>query len=421
MEKTPTCFISYSWDSESHKEWVLSLARDLVSNGIDTRLDQWDVLLGDQLPRYMESSVRESDFVLLICTENFASKANAGEGGVGYESSIVTGQTFTDVGIDRKFIPVLREGEARTALPSYLKSKAFIDFRNDTRYAENLENLLRNLYGMPKIRKPSLGEKPFFLTTPDVSLTEFLNSNYKTSATSKHPALVIFLLDVSGSMSEPFDGATRVETVSKLLQKIAVKMVQRSTKGASIAPRYRVAMFAYSSQVIDLYGGIKTIDELAKIGVPQLTTLDMTDTAQAFSEVEKLLISELPNMQSCPAPLICHITDGEYNAGNPFPIMKRIMDLSVGDGKVLIENIYMKQDISKIPIDPVKDWKGFQSEHQLKDEYARALFRHSSFIPESYRLIIQEFGYSIQPNSRLFFPGSTTGLLELAFSMTAAD
>lgn len=421
MEKTPKCFISYSWDSDSHKDWVLSLARDLVSNGIDTRLDQWDLRLGDQIPRYMETSVRESDFVLLICTPTFASKANSGEGGVGYESSIVTGQIFVDVASDRKFIPVLRDGDGKTALPSYLKTKAYIDFRDDSHYPENLESLLRNLYGMPKIMKPTLGEKPFFISNPEESITDFLKSNYKTLATSQNPALVIFLLDVSGSMGEPFESTTRVDAISKALQKIAVRMVMRSTKGSLIAPRYRIGMFAYSSSVFDLLGGIKTIDELAKMGVPILTTLDMTDTAQAFSEIEKLLVRELPKMQNCPAPLICHITDGEYNGANPFPVMKRIMDLSVNDGNVLIENIYMKQDILHTRIDKLKEWEGCQTEHQLKDEYAKALFRHSSFLPESYRSIIKEFGYSIKPTSRLFFPGSTTELLELAFSMTASD
>ena len=106
---------------------------------------------------------------------------------------------------------------------------------------------------------------------------------YSVPATSKTPALIVYLLDVSGSMGENFSPTTRVDAVSQALQKVAVKMVQRSTKGAIVAPRYRVAMFAYSSQTIDLLGGIKTIDELAKMGVPQLTTLDMTDTAAAFA------------------------------------------------------------------------------------------------------------------------------------------
>src|SRR5712692_1160770 len=88
------CFLSYSWDSEEHRAWVRRLASDLVENGVEVLLDQWDVAPGDDLTAYMESSIRESDCVLLICTPSFPRKANEGHGGVGYEKTIVTGELF---------------------------------------------------------------------------------------------------------------------------------------------------------------------------------------------------------------------------------------------------------------------------------------------------------------------------------------
>ena len=39
-------FISYSWDSEDHKDWVRELADCLASNGIDITLDQYDLQIG---------------------------------------------------------------------------------------------------------------------------------------------------------------------------------------------------------------------------------------------------------------------------------------------------------------------------------------------------------------------------------------
>ncbi len=158
----PRCFISYSWDSPLHKDWVRSLAEQLHSNGVYTVLDQWDVQLGDQLPKYMESSIRESDFVLLICTPIFASKANAGKGGVGYEKSIVTGEIFTDCAPDRKYVALLRQGNPEESLPSYLKSKAYIDFRSDSKFEENLKELLRHFFEKPRYNRPPLGDKPQF-------------------------------------------------------------------------------------------------------------------------------------------------------------------------------------------------------------------------------------------------------------------
>lgn len=155
----PKCFISYSWDDELHKDWIRHLATDLQNNGVITFLDQWDVLLGMDLTRYMESCIRESDFVLLVCTPIFARKANAGEGGSGYEKSIVTGEIFEGAPAT-KFVPLLRKGTEKESLPSYLKSRAYVDFRSDESYAQNLESLLRHLYQSPKHVRPPLGAEP---------------------------------------------------------------------------------------------------------------------------------------------------------------------------------------------------------------------------------------------------------------------
>ena len=50
-------FISYSHDSQAHKDWVLGLAEYLTVNGIEVLLDQWDVGLGDDLAAFMEKAV----------------------------------------------------------------------------------------------------------------------------------------------------------------------------------------------------------------------------------------------------------------------------------------------------------------------------------------------------------------------------
>jgi len=39
----PKLFISYSWTSPAHEQWVISLATDLRENGVDVILDKWDL------------------------------------------------------------------------------------------------------------------------------------------------------------------------------------------------------------------------------------------------------------------------------------------------------------------------------------------------------------------------------------------
>ncbi|SRR6266571_7797670 len=158
--KAPTCFISYSWDSDNHKAWVRKLAEELIRNGVKTTLDQWDLNPGDDRGQFMETSIRESDYVILVCTPNYARKVNAGKGGVAYEKSIVTGEMFNGAPAS-KFIPVLREGTERDALPSYLGSKYNIDFTNNSDYRQKLEDLLRHLHQKRKYQRPELGPAPF--------------------------------------------------------------------------------------------------------------------------------------------------------------------------------------------------------------------------------------------------------------------
>jgi hypothetical protein len=156
----PKCFISYSWDNDAHKDWVRKLADGLKRRGVTVLLDQYDVHLGMDLAKYMESAVRESDFVLLICTPRFAEKANAGSGGVGYEKTIVTGEIFSEEGDPGKFVPVLRAGTPRTAVPSYLKTRAFIDFRDSREFSKKLEELRQHLFRRDGtgVRRPPAGD-----------------------------------------------------------------------------------------------------------------------------------------------------------------------------------------------------------------------------------------------------------------------
>jgi hypothetical protein len=69
---SPGCFISYSWDSEQHREWVLKLATRLRECGVDAILDQFHRTPGRDLTKFMDKPIWESSYVLLVCTLNFA-------------------------------------------------------------------------------------------------------------------------------------------------------------------------------------------------------------------------------------------------------------------------------------------------------------------------------------------------------------
>jgi thioredoxin 1 len=153
----PSCFISYSWDHDAHREWVARLADDLQNQGVDVRFDR-GLLAGESLTRFMESAVRESDYVLIVCTPGYCKKANKRAGGVGYESQIVSTELFYN-GDTLKFIPILRSGSSKTALPTYLQGRLVIDFRADAAYQDALNQLLGRMWVKSEARSSAQRQK----------------------------------------------------------------------------------------------------------------------------------------------------------------------------------------------------------------------------------------------------------------------
>ena len=154
----PKAFISYAWENEEAKLWVKKLATELRSDGIDVKLDQWEVVPGDQMPHFMEKSVKENDYVLIICTPKYKSKSESRTGGVGYEGDIMTAEVL-ETANHRKFIPILKSGTKETSIPSWLKGKYFIDLSNEDHYGNNYSDLITTILNVreaaPKLGNPS--------------------------------------------------------------------------------------------------------------------------------------------------------------------------------------------------------------------------------------------------------------------------
>lgn len=160
-------FISYSWSSESHEDWVLNLATALRESGVDVILDKWDLKEGHDAHKFMEQMVSNPGIkkVALICDQKYVEKANKRDGGVGTETQIITPEVYTKEDQD-KFVAVIakRDENGNPCLPVYYKSRIFIDLSDPDLYAKNFEQLLRWIYDKPLYIKPPLGKKPVFLS-----------------------------------------------------------------------------------------------------------------------------------------------------------------------------------------------------------------------------------------------------------------
>ena len=197
MAENPKVFISYSHDSPEHKQWVSELAARLRRNGIDAILDQWDLGLGDDITLFMERGIVDADRVLVICTDEYVSKAKAGEGGVDYERMIINAELFQNLGTD-KVIPIIRQTSRKEKTPTFLGTRVYADFTNDSQFDAECEKLIRELHEMPIVEKPPLGKNPFRSGEPDPQLTKIPEEVKSASAAYKTVSKLVRAGDTLG-------------------------------------------------------------------------------------------------------------------------------------------------------------------------------------------------------------------------------
>ena len=139
----------------------MQLATILRSDGVETILDKWVLHPGDPITQFMEEGIRESEFVLIICTEMYKSKSDKKVGGVGYEDSIISSDLFSNSN-HRKYIPILKSGSYLKAMPTSLHSKRYINLSNDDSFQASYRDLLLALYGRNPT-PPPIGKAPNYV------------------------------------------------------------------------------------------------------------------------------------------------------------------------------------------------------------------------------------------------------------------
>jgi hypothetical protein len=155
----PKVLISYSHDSREHKDRVLGLSNRLREEGIDCTIDQYLLVPAEGWPRWMEKQIRESDFVLMVCTETYYRRVlgeeDPGRGrGVRWEGHLIYEAIYQADTQNTKFIPVVLEADGSRWIPSVLRSTNYYDLRTEDGY----EELYRRLTNRPRARKPDLGK-----------------------------------------------------------------------------------------------------------------------------------------------------------------------------------------------------------------------------------------------------------------------
>lgn len=172
---SPRIFISYSWSSPEHQQWVIDLATRLVNDGVDVILDKWALREGQDKYAFMERMVNDTSVskVLAICDKKYAEKADKRTGGVGTESQIISKEIYEKID-QQKFIAVVTEYDqnGRECVPAFFGGRIFIDMSSEEKLYENYNQLLRAIFDKPLYVKPTLGNPPSYLFEQPAKLSK---------------------------------------------------------------------------------------------------------------------------------------------------------------------------------------------------------------------------------------------------------
>lgn len=171
MKTKPNIFVSYSWDSAAHQEWVLQLVATLREHGINATMDVIETQQGTiNLNHMMAKNMRDSDYIIVVLTEEYAYKAENLQGGVGLETTFLYNYLLEDLS---KIVPIVRHGGSK-AIPFHFKGLHYIDFSEDINITNSFEELLYRVSGKSKFEMPEIGETPN-LQTKKVKSFDFNN------------------------------------------------------------------------------------------------------------------------------------------------------------------------------------------------------------------------------------------------------
>ena len=186
MNSTVSVFISYSHDSDTHREFVRNLANDLRRDGLDCQIDQYvNGFPPEGWQRWMETQIEQADFVLIVCTPLYLRRYRGndpdGGRGVNFEGVVISQMLYDQYYRNTKFIPVIPVQGSLDDVPLPLKGYTTYTLPQD--YTA-LYRLLTDQHATPapEIGKTvTLGESPSPRFTPSKENKRNLSDTMKAA------------------------------------------------------------------------------------------------------------------------------------------------------------------------------------------------------------------------------------------------
>ncbi|MBO8460532.1 MAG: VWA domain-containing protein [Bacteroidetes bacterium] len=219
--------------------------------------------------------------------------------------------------------------------------------------------------------------------------------NYNLAWGSNHPGLLVYLVDLSGSMK--WDEKNK--RVSNIIWNVLDYLTAGCQDMGEYRERFHLKIIGYNQYITEIFSGDihHILDHLEKteetkqfINTNEKKSEGLTHMATAYEEAA-VIINKWINEQNTkgiptPAPIVINITDGYPEEKNITPEQARdkalnaaqnLMNISVPDGNVLLFNIHIEGVEGKEPeiilpyTRPTDFCKGFlfDASTELNDEF----------------------------------------------------
>ncbi len=256
--------------------------------------------------------------------------------------------------------------------------------------------------------------------------------SYMAEISRSNPACLLFLIDQSGSMDDPFGGngesqKKKADGVADATNRLLQNLVLKCAKEEGIRDYFHVGVLGYGARVGPAFGGPlagRDLVPISEVGayparvdertreredgagglVKESFKLPIwfdsvanggTPMCQALTHAKNIIENWVRQHPDCYPPIIVNITDGEATDGDPTEVASVVRNLHTSDGEVLLLNVHLSSQRTTAIEFP-------DSDARLPDDFARRLFAMSSLLTPGMRTAAQQEGIKTSEGTRGF-------------------
>ena len=237
--------------------------------------------------------------------------------------------------------------------------------------------------------------------------------SYTAEISRSNPACILFLLDQSGSMNEPFSAPNepaipKARGVADAVNRLITDLIVRCTQGDQVRDRFHIGAIAYGQDQAALAPGFTGLKALAEVAATPLRVEERvresydgtggmvkstvrfpvwfdpmaegnTPMCAALDLARELLDGWAQAHPGSHPPIVFNITDGQATDGDPAGALQGIQQVATQDGTALVFNLLLA-DACGTRISYPADSEGVPAGP------LRSLIAGSSVLPEVMRL-----------------------------------